>query len=88
LLLQKEGAIVEEMNGLGTSAADDRRYDELKGQRTALYEQVLPYLESAVEQKGDNVELIRTLMNIYGQLGMDDKFKAMKAKLSTMEGGQ
>ena len=88
LLLQKEGAIVEEMNGLGTSAADDRRYDELKGQRTALYEQVLPYLESAVEQKGDNVELIRTLMNIYSQLGMDDKFKAMKAKLSTMEGGQ
>jgi len=86
VLLKGEAAIVEEMNGLGTSAKDDRRYDELKGQRTALYEEVLPYLESALQSKADNVELVRTLMNIYSQLGQDDKFKAMKAKLAEMEG--
>ena len=33
LMLSDEAKIVEEMNGLGTSAADDRRYDELKIQR-------------------------------------------------------
>jgi len=86
LLLKGEATIVEEMNSLGTSAADDRRYDELKGQRTALYQKVVPYLESAMNSKSDNIELVRTLMNIYSQLGKDDKFKAMKAKLATMEG--
>ncbi|MEM7186414.1 MAG: tetratricopeptide repeat protein [Bacteroidota bacterium] len=84
-LLKGEGAIVEEMNGLGTSAKDDARYEELKQQRKDLYKEVVPYLESAMETRGDNVELVRTLMNIYSQLGEDDKFKAMKAKLSEME---
>ncbi|MBT8256048.1 MAG: tetratricopeptide repeat protein [Bacteroidia bacterium] len=88
LLLKGEGAIVEEMNGLGTSAADDRRYEELKQKRVDLYKEVLPYLESAVATRGDNVELVRTLMNIYSQLAMDDKYKAMKAKLANMEGGE
>jgi len=87
LMLGDEAKIVEEMNGLGTSKADDRRYDELKIQRRVLYEEVLPYLESAMKTKGDNVELVRTLMNIYSQLGQDDKFKAMKDKLASMEDG-
>jgi tetratricopeptide (TPR) repeat protein len=87
LILSNEAKIVEEMNGLGTSAADDRRYEELKMQRTALFEEVLPYLESAMKTRGDNVELVRTLMNIYSQLGHDDKFKALKAKLTSMEEG-
>lgn len=88
LLLKNEAGIVEEMNALGTSAADNRRYDELKETRNNLYREVLPYLESAIKQKSDNVELVRTLMNLYSQLGQDDKFKAMKAKLATMEGGE
>ncbi|MDC8004133.1 tetratricopeptide repeat protein [Aureisphaera galaxeae] len=86
LMLSGEGAIVEEMNNLGMSAADERRYDELKNQRTKLYEDVLPYLESAVRAKDDNVELVRTLMNIYSQLGKDSEYKAMKAKLESMGG--
>lgn len=86
ILLRGEGAIVEEMNGLGTSSKDNRRYDELKNNRKELYEEVLPLLESAIKTKTDNVELVRTLMNLYSQLGQDDKFKAMKAKLADMEG--
>lgn len=86
ILLRGEAAIVDEMNGLGTSAADDRRYEELKTKRKELYEEVLPLLESAIKTKSDNVELVRTLMNLYSQLGQDDKFKAMKAKLAAMEG--
>ncbi|RDK85293.1 tetratricopeptide repeat protein [Marinirhabdus gelatinilytica] len=87
-LLGKESAIVEEMNNLGTSSADNKRYDELKEERKQLYREVLPYLESAVEQRSENVELVRTLMNIYSQLGEDAKFKEMKAKLQTLEGGK
>ncbi len=86
LMLAGEGAIVEEMNNLGMSAADEKRYDELKNQRIKLYEDVLPYLEAAVQSKSDNVELVRTLMNIYSQLGKDSEYKAMKAKLESMGG--
>ncbi|MEM7087612.1 MAG: tetratricopeptide repeat protein [Bacteroidota bacterium] len=86
ILLQGEAVMVEEMNSLGTSAKDDKRYEELKNERKALYQEVLPLLESAIQTKSDNVELVRTLMNLYSQLGHDDKFKAMKAKLADLEG--
>lgn len=86
IMLQNEGKIVEEMNSLGNSAADNRKYDELKEKRKKLYQDVVPHLETAVKQYDTNVELVRTLMNIYSQLGEDAKFKEMKAKLETLEG--
>ncbi len=88
LMLEGEGKLVEEMNSLGMSAADEKRYDELKEQRKQLYMDVIPYLEGAVQNQSNNVEIVRTLMNIYGQVGEDEKFKAMKAKLQAMEGGK
>ncbi|MDX1462525.1 MAG: tetratricopeptide repeat protein, partial [Marinirhabdus sp.] len=87
-MLGQETAIVEEMNGLGMSKADNARYDVLKEKRKQLYMDVIPYLESAMKLRKDNVELVRTLMNIYDQVGMDAKSKEMKAKLAQMEGGQ
>lgn len=87
LILAGEGKIVDEMNNLGTSSADNKRYDELKEKRKGLYKEAIPYLEAAINLKTDNVELVRTLMNIYSQVGEDAKFKAMKAKLQQMEGG-
>ena len=87
-MLGQEGAIVEEMNNLGTSSADNKRYDVLKQKRKDLYLEVIPYLESAVKLRPDNIELVRTLMNIYSQTSQDAKFKEMKAKLAEMEGGQ
>ncbi|MCH9659312.1 MAG: tetratricopeptide repeat protein [Bacteroidetes bacterium] len=86
LMLGDEGKIVEEMNNLGMSSADERRYDVLKNKRTKLYQDVMPYLESAVKLKPENIELVRTLMNVYSQLGKDTEFKAMKAKLQTLGG--
>ncbi|MAZ73640.1 MAG: hypothetical protein CMC70_10905 [Flavobacteriaceae bacterium] len=87
-MLGQEGAIVEEMNSLGTSAADNKRYDALKQKRKDLYMDVIPYLESAIKLRSENIELVRTLMNIYSQTGQDAKSKAMKAKLAEMEGEQ
>lgn len=86
LILQNEGKLVEEMNSLGTSRADNLKYDELKEKRKKMYQDALPYLESAVQSSPDNLEVFRTLMNLYSQLGMDDKYKAAKAKLAEMEG--
>ncbi len=86
LKLSKEDKLVEEMNGLGNSSADNKKYDELKKQRLQVYTETLPYLEKAYELNPNNTEVIRTLMNIYGQTGEDAKFKEMKAKLDASKG--
>ena len=77
LILQGESGIVEEMNGLGTSRADNVRYDELKLKREELYRECVPVLEKLVELN-KNQEAIKTLMNIYGTLGNNEGFKRMK----------
>lgn len=85
VILEGEAGIVEEMNGLGTSAADNRKYDELKAKRSKLYQEAIPYLEKALELKKSNVNTARTLMNIYSAIGETDKFKVMKARVEVME---
>lgn len=86
LVLNGETAIIDEMNKLGTSAADDKRYEELKNKRFELYREAIPYLDKALEIKPKNIDAARTLMNIYSSLGETDKFKAMKAKVEELEG--
>lgn len=85
VILDGEAAIVEEMNGLGNSAADNRRYDELKEERAELYRTAIPYLKKALELKKNNLDAARTLMNIYSALGETDKFKEMRTKVEAME---
>lgn len=85
LKLSGEDKLVEEMNNLGNSAADNKKYDELKQQRKDIYKETLPYLEKALKLSPNNAEVVRTLMNIYGQLAEDAKYKEMKAKLETLE---
>lgn len=85
-ILKDEAALVDEMNNLGTSRADNARYDELKGEMHELYNKALPYLEEVQKADPTKVEVIRTLMNIYSQLGKDDKFKEMKEQLKVAEG--
>ncbi|MCM5663441.1 tetratricopeptide repeat protein [Galbibacter mesophilus] len=85
LILSDERAMVEEMNGLGNSAADNKRYDELKAEREALYKSAAPYLEKLLTINPKNVDAVRTLMNIYGTTGEQAKYKEMKEKLATLE---
>jgi tetratricopeptide (TPR) repeat protein len=86
IILQGEGDIVEEMNNLGTSAADNRRYDELKEVRREMYREALPYLEAASKGVPDNIEVLRTLMNLYSQLSMTPEYKAARAKVEALDG--
>jgi tetratricopeptide (TPR) repeat protein len=87
LILEGESAIIEEMNALGTSSADYDKYDELKEQKNELYREVIPYLEKASILRNDDIELAKTLKNIYELLGMDDKSKEMKTRIEN-NGGQ
>lgn len=88
LILSGEKEYNEKMNALGTSKADYARYDELKEEKIGLYRSAVPYLESALKYRKDDVDIIRTLKGIYSQLGEDAKVKEMNARLETLEGGQ
>lgn len=85
LILDGEPAIIEEMNGLGTSSADNRRYEELKANRSKLYAEAIPYLNKVLDINPKNTDAARTLMNMYSALGETDKYKEMKAILETLE---
>ena len=78
LTLEGESSIVEEMNSLGNSRADNARYDTLKGERENLYRECVPILEKLVDLN-KNQEAVKTLMNIYGTLGDNEGFMKMKA---------
>ncbi|MFC5044985.1 tetratricopeptide repeat protein [Aquimarina hainanensis] len=86
VILGKEKKIVDEMNGLGTSSKDYKRYEVLKKQREDVYREAVPYLEGALKANPDNVEALRTLMNIFYQLD-DPKADELKTKLKALEGG-
>ncbi len=88
LILSEEQALVEEMNSLGTSKADFKKYDELKVQRENVYKNAMPYLEKALEAKPENVQVARSLYGIYQQLDMQSKADAIKSKIDALEGGE
>ena len=86
IILSEETAIVDEMNKLGTSNADYKRYDQLNEKRQQVYKRAIPYLEGALKNSPDNTEVVRTLMNIFYQLD-DPRAAEMKGRLKALEGG-
>lgn len=88
LILSQEQDLIEEMNALGSSAADNKKYDELKAQRTQLYQDAIPYLETTLKLRPDDLQAAKTLVNIYSAIGDIEKHKEMKAKVEALESGQ
>lgn len=82
LKLEGEKKIIDEMNKLGTSEKDNKRYEVLKKQRQTIFVDTLPYLEKANELNPENEDVATTLLNVYGALEMTDKKKALKAKMA------
>jgi tetratricopeptide (TPR) repeat protein len=85
LILGQEESIIDEMNNLGTSAADDRRYDELREERNQLYLDAIPYLEQALVADPTNVQAAKTLSNIFSATGNDAKAKEYKDLANSLE---
>ncbi|RNC86352.1 MAG: hypothetical protein ED556_08645 [Winogradskyella sp.] len=86
LILDDDRAMVEEMNSLGTSSADNARYDELRAKRLELYKKAIPYVEKAFELKPE-IETAKYLRDIYSTAFMTDKYNEMKQKIADMEAG-
>ena len=84
LILDGEEDIVSEMNSLGTSRADNIKYDELKESRENLYKQTVPILKDLIDIN-NNIEAIRTLMNIYGTIGDNSGYMEMKNLLEQQD---
>lgn len=84
-ILQKQKGIVDEMNSLGMSNADTKKYNELAKERRVLLEKALPYIEKAVKYSPDNINAIRTLYQLNVQLGNKEqaaKYKKLLEKKS------
>ena len=81
LKLEDEKVIIDEMNKLGTSPKDMKRYDVLKNQRFNLFRSAIPYLVKAVEIDPTNIDVAKTLMNVYSALEMTEEYKSLKAKI-------
>tara|TARA_B110000967_G_scaffold206140_1_gene252149 strand:+ start:1630 stop:2886 length:1257 start_codon:yes stop_codon:yes gene_type:complete len=79
LILGEEETILDEMNALGSSAADDRKYDKLKEKRNQLYLDAIPHLENAMKSDSTNFQAAETLANIYSAVGNTEKYKELKA---------
>lgn len=80
LKLRADEKYVTEMNKLGTSEKDNKRYEVIKAEREKCFKSVLPYLEKAVELKPEDDAAKKTLLSVYNALEMTDKYKALKAK--------
>ncbi|OYX84237.1 MAG: hypothetical protein B7Y83_08860 [Flavobacteriales bacterium 32-34-25] len=81
LKLQNEKTLIEEMNKLGTSDKDMKRYDVLKKKREDLFRSTLPYLKKAYELDPENTDIVKTLSGVYGALEMTAEKNALKAKM-------
>lgn len=81
LKLEAEKPIIDEMNKLGTSAKDMKRYDVLKAQRENVFRGVIPYLKKANELDPKNEDVSKTLLGVYKALEMTAEAKALKATM-------
>lgn len=80
-ILAKERDLIDQMNELGMSEEDNKRYEELGEERKEIYKQAVPHLEKVIEADPDNVNAIRTAINIYNQLGEEEKAAELESRL-------
>lgn len=85
MILSQEDELVKEMNSLGTSPEENKRYEELSEMRKQLYRDALPVLLVVLENDSQNIEVARTLMNIYYQLAQPEKAEEMKLIIADLE---
>ena len=70
--------LIDEMNSLGTSRADNARFDELKQKKEDLFIEASKVLEEALVTNPTNEGVLTQLKNIYGALGDNENFMRIK----------
>ena len=82
LILEEDVRIRDQMDKLGTSRADDLKYDKLKLERENIFKECIPILKSLIEINKNNEEAIRTLINIYAVIEEYDEVRKLKELLN------
>ncbi len=77
LTMADDEKIVTEMN----NTKSDKRYEELKQQRNAMFRKALPYFEKALAVEPNNEYAISVAAGVYQALDMPEKAKEIKARL-------
>jgi tetratricopeptide (TPR) repeat protein len=85
LILNGETELVDQMNSLGTSRADNVKYEKLQKQRESLFLEAVPVLQKLIDIDPTNTEALTTLKNIFGTVGDVDNFKKVKEKLEALQ---
>ena len=85
LILNGEIELVDQMNSLGTSRADNVKYEKLQKQRESLFLEAVPVLQNLIDIDPTNTEALTTLKNIFGTVGDVDNFKKVKEKLEALQ---
>ena len=88
LILGQEQSILDQMNSLGTTRAENLKYDKLSEKRNQMFLEAIPYLESAISVEPDNYQAAKTLSNIYSQVGNTEKYKEYKAIGDSLDSGK
>lgn len=77
---------IEQMNNLGLSAADQKKYDQLKKVKENHFKDSLPFFEKCHEIDPKDTETVKALWEVYRQIGMPEKSIEMKSLLDSMQG--
>ena len=64
LYLDQAAPLIDKMNNLGLSQADQKKYNILKSQRNSFYKQAQPYLEEAVRIDNSGIQLLNALKDV------------------------
>ena len=75
----------EDMNKLGTSKADDLKYEEFKSKRKLLYLELLSHLLKALELAPNDYNLTRSISITYSNIGDDVKYNEYKVLADALE---
>jgi tetratricopeptide (TPR) repeat protein len=75
-IIEKAEPIIEEMNN---SLADFDKYDKLQAQQLEIYREAVPFYEKAYEFNSTSLSIIQTLMGLYENLEMTEKYEEIKS---------
>lgn len=82
LSIRNDSKYVDQMNKLGNSANELKKYDALKAERNQNFVKVVPTLKKALELDPNDDAVKRTLISVYKALDRMDEAKALQATIS------
>ena len=84
IFLDQTATIINKMNALGISQADQKKYNSYKNQRNSLYKKAKPYLEEAVRIDNTEIQVLRALKDICYQTDDIDCWKKTNKQIKLL----